>query len=302
MDDTLPLTPLRSRLPLTEPFTPAMARSVGVGRSCLDRMCRAGSVTRLLRGVYVAGDAERTGVRGRALRAAGLRLVIPADAVVVDRTAAWLYDVQVPLLHAEMLPPVEVLRPQQSGPRRSIRARRLLDRDVVSIDGVRVTTPLRTGLDLGRTLAPDRAIAVLDQLLARGLVIPSALLSELPRFTGHHGVAQLRALAALADGRAQHPAESVLRLRWCESSLPTPTPGLTVRLPDRLVRLALGVGEQRFAAMLTGSLGDLDLAALESAGWWVVQVEPARVLRSDAALLTAHLEREFHQQLLRLVG
>lgn len=301
MDDTLPLTPLLSRLPLTEPFTPAMARRVGVGRSCLDRMCRAGSVTRLLRGVYVAGDAERTGVRGRALRAAALCLVTRPDAVVVDRTAAWLYGVEVPLLHAET-PPVEVLRPQRSGAKRSIRARRLIDRDVVCVDGVRVTTPLRTALDLGRTLAPDRAIAVLDQLLAGGLVSPAALLSELPRFTGHHGVAQLRALAALADGRAQHPAESVLRLRWCESSLPTPTPGFTVRLTDRLVRVALGVGEQRFAVVLTGSLGAHDLAALEEAGWWVVQVEPARALRSDAALLSGHLEREFHQQLLRLVG
>src|SRR5689334_10827641 len=40
MDLTLPLHPLHSLLPLDEPFTPAMARDVGISRAALERHVR----------------------------------------------------------------------------------------------------------------------------------------------------------------------------------------------------------------------------------------------------------------------
>ena len=42
------------------------------------------------------------------------------------------------------------------------------------------------------------------------------------RFRGMRWVTVLRELAPLADGRAESPGESVLRLRWIDLNLPTP--------------------------------------------------------------------------------
>src|SRR6476661_8240587 len=91
MDDTLALHPLHSLSPLDLPFTRAMARTVGVERSALERMLRDGSVIRLLRGVYAASTAPDT----IALRAAAVALAVGRETVAVDRTAAWVHGVDV---------------------------------------------------------------------------------------------------------------------------------------------------------------------------------------------------------------
>ena len=75
MDRTLPLHPLHSLLPLDQPFTPAMARAVGISSQALSRMLAAGLVRRVLRGVYVASTAAppsplRAAAVGLAARAA----------------------------------------------------------------------------------------------------------------------------------------------------------------------------------------------------------------------------------------
>ena len=54
---TLPLDPISPRLPIGEPFTPAMAARAGIGRTALDRLLREGRLCRLLRGLHV--DARR---------------------------------------------------------------------------------------------------------------------------------------------------------------------------------------------------------------------------------------------------
>jgi hypothetical protein len=127
-------------------------------------------------------------------------------------------------------------------------------------------------------------------------------MAELPRFGGSSGVVQLRELAALADGRADGAAESVLRLRWLDGRLPTPAPGLVVRTRGGSLRLALGLEVHRFGVVLAGRLSDPELAGLSLLGWRVVVVPPERVLRSDPAFLVGHLEREFHQHLLEQVS
>jgi hypothetical protein len=230
-----------------------------------------------------------------AVRARALALVVGAGQVVVGTTAAWLHGVDLPWADPARPVPVEVRG----------RARPHADRplpyaghDLQTVVGVRCTTPLRTALDLGRQLAPDRALAALDGLLRLGSFTHTALMAELPRFGGLRGAAQLRGLAALADARADGPAESVLRLRWLDGRLPTPSPGLVVAGH----RLALGLPAHRFGAVLAGGLSDAALAALAAAGWRIVVVGAERVLRGDPTYVTGHLEREFHQHLLEQVG
>jgi hypothetical protein len=176
--------------------------------------------------------------------------------------------------------------------------RRLAGHDVELVGPIRVTTPLRTALDLGRLLPVGEALGVMDSLLAGGSFTHAALLAELPRFGGHPGVAQLRSLAAQVDARAVCPAESLLRLHWNAARLPTPTPGLPVAAGARVVRLSLGDSRRQFGAVLAHQVTSDDLLTLERAGWRIVVPPEHRVLTTDPALWTRHLEREWHQHLL----
>jgi hypothetical protein len=296
---TLPLSPLDPRLPLGMPFTPAMARAVGVPRSALDRMLRDGLLRRVLRGVYV----DATVLDDPETRARSVALVLPRGAVVVDRTAAWLHGVEVLRARCDLLPPLEVLGRSAAGrPRHFGAERTLISEDVETPYGVPVTTPLRTALDLGRLLAPDRALASMDALLRTHRFTHRELLLQVERFRHQKGVVQLRRLAPIVDARASCPAESILRVRWLEASLPTPIPRLRASTGAGWLELALGLEVQRFAAVLAGQLSGEEREQLTSSGWRIVVLTEERVIRSDPYLVMRHLEREFHQQLLRQVS
>ena len=278
-------------LPDDRPFTPRSALDSGVTRTELERLLRSGRIRRVLRGVYAdAALADSTQVR-----AAAVELVAPAAAVVADRTAAWIHGTSVIRGGGSVeLPPVEVAR----DPRR----RRLVERDVMRIGGISVTTPLRTALDLGRSLSPDRAVAALDSLLRTGSFTHVQLLAELPRMSGLPHADQLRGLAAFADARATSAAESVLRLRWCEAQLPTPTPRLRLSCPGGWVHLSLGLHDQRFGAVLTGQISGDQGDHLAERGWRILVLTEQHVVGADAVLLQEHLVREYHQHLLAQVG
>jgi len=297
MDDTLGLHPLASTLPLDRPFTRGTARAAGVERPALERMLRTGSLRRLLRGVYAATGAPDS----VEFRAAAVGLAVERDVVGMDRTAAWVHGVDLRVCGVEGLVPLD-LAPGVHDRHHRRSGRQLVPRDLCTLEGICLTTPLRTALDVGRLFSPDRALAALDQLLAVGGFTHTQLLAELPRMAGCQGVGQLRSLAARADARSGSLAESVLRHRWLEAELPTPTPGLRTVAGHGLVRLCLATPERQFAVALAGQLSADELVALEGAGWRVVVLGEERVLQADPEVLIRHLEREFHQQLLAQVG
>ena len=252
-DDISPLT-AHPDLPLDRPFTTATATELGISPALLRRMVREGLLRRVLKGVYVDAAAEDD----LRMRTRAVSLAIPATAVVTDRTAAWLHGVDV-LRPGDHLvpPPVEVFQgPGHTRVRTAANQggeRTLSPEDVEEIGGVRVTTPLRTALDLGRLTPRDQALSALDALLRLERFTKEDLLANLERFRRQRGVVQLRELAPLADGRAESPGESVLRLRWLDAGLPPPDPQVEVR-ENGLVRarLDLAIPERRFAAEYDG--------------------------------------------------
>src|SRR3954462_12482860 len=106
LDPGQPLLDARFPLPLDRPFTTAMARIAGLHSSELAILVDRGYLRRLLLGVYVASPAPDS----LALRAAALRLVVPPDAVVTDRTAGWLHGSDMVLAPGDHLvvPPVSI--------------------------------------------------------------------------------------------------------------------------------------------------------------------------------------------------
>ena len=131
--------------------------------------------------------------------------------------------------------------------------RTLRDSDVMVVSGIRVTTPLRTALDLGRLLAGSTRSRRWTGSCAIG-VPHDRLLSEVERFKGERGVVQLRHLAPLADGRAESPPESALRLHWHDAGLPRPDPQWWVHDDEgsAVYRLDLALPACRYAAEYDG--------------------------------------------------
>ncbi len=221
LDDRHLFLTSRSPLPPDFPFTGAQALALGVSRQNLRTMLARGLVRRMLQGVYVAAQARDD----MDLRAHALSLVVPDGAVVTDRTAAWLHGVDLlPRSSGRTPPPVNVFHTSDTRMRRpgvAAGRRGLLPSDITVVQGVRVTTALRTALDLGRLLWRYDALAAIDGFLRIG-VPHDLLILEIGRFRGFRGVRQLRALAPLGDGRAESPGESALRLNWYDACLPRP--------------------------------------------------------------------------------
>lgn len=270
-------------LPATHPFTyRTAAHEAGLDSHDLTSLVSRGVLRRPVKGVYVAADVPDS----IELRCACLRLVVPPDAVICDRHAGWLHGAQMVLAPNEDidLEPIRVFLPAGRGRLRNELAdsgeRTFARDDVVEVNGVRVTTPLRTALDLGCNRYPERALAAVDQMLRLGVFTKEELLAGTQRFRGMRWVTILRPVAAYADGRAESPPESVLRLRWIEAHLPRPDPQHEVWVDGEfLARLDLAAPELRFAAEYDGvewhssfeqvEHDRLRRTAVEDAGWIV---------------------------------
>lgn len=272
-----------------DPFTPATAARAGIGRTALEQLVRQGRVVRLVRGVYLDADAPTPAI----VRARALALVVGRRHVVIDRTAAWVHGAEPDRGAAGGPVPLDVhtRRRRLDGPVR------FGPGDLSVLGGVRCTTALRTAVDVARHLVPERGLPLLDGMLAAGSLSHQDLLTAMTALE-NPGAFQARELAAMADGRAAHAGESVLRLHWYDARLPTPTPALRVGG----VRLALGLPTQRFGVVLSGQAGEVELLRCARSGWRVLVLDRVRVMSGDPVYLIAHLEREFHQHLLTQVG
>lgn len=243
-------------LPSALPFTREQARDAGLTGSRLQRLVTRGSLRRILPGVYVASEAPDS----VELRCAALMLVVPDDAFVCDRTAAWLYRGAGSLGPNEHLsvPPISCFRRSRAGRlRNSLTAsgeRAVLDSDLRELDGLVVTTELRTALDLGR-LQPTRDMRLwgMDNMLASGAFTHEQLMAEIPRFKGERGVVLMRALAPLVDPLSESFGESALRLRWYDAGLPRPQLQIPLEVDGvEVARLDMGLVEWLFAAEYDG--------------------------------------------------
>jgi hypothetical protein len=220
MDAGLPTEEL-----LRRPFTYAEAGAAGLTRRGLLRLVDEGRVRRVLRDVYARTDLHDD----LDLRIRAATLVVPPHAVVVDRTAAWIWGVdsrrpeeleQPPPLDLFVAPGHKRLtRPELRGGERT-----LYPDDVVVTRGLTVTTPLRTALDLGCHLSAYEAMAALDALARAQGVTVDQLRSRLPRFRGRRGVVQLRRLVPHLEPLAESAGESFIRLAIIDAGFPTPVP------------------------------------------------------------------------------
>lgn len=166
----------------------------------------------------------------------------------------------------------------------TVRGDRLADDEITLLDGMAVTTPARTALDVACWYPRGISLAVLDDL-ARAVhfdIGEAAALAE--RYPGRRGIRQARSILNLVDRGAQSPKETWLRLLLIDAGLPTPTTQLPVYdETGRLVGyLDMGWEDIKVAAEYDGEQHRKDrrqytwdirrLGMLERLGWVVIRV------------------------------
>ncbi|MGY2128887.1 endonuclease domain-containing protein [Blastococcus sp. SYSU DS0617] len=185
---------------------------------------RSAAWRRLFPDVYACASlAVDHECRARAAAALAVR-----GACISGRSAAVLWGV--PLADADDDVELTVPPDCRAGAVRGIRiSRRSLPADdVVVRGGVRVTTPIRTAVDVARIQPVQEAVVALDQVIGAGLLT----LGELRRAAsalGGPGCRSVRRAAELADGLAGSPQETRLRLVLLSSPLPRPVAQCTIR-------------------------------------------------------------------------
>ncbi|MCR6032439.1 DUF559 domain-containing protein [Nocardioides sp. zg-579] len=213
------------------PFTRAELPGLGITPTRLRRGVASGRVRSPARGVYVAAHLGDT----IDLRARAIGKVVSEHHVVIDRTAAWLHGVDVHLqVEHDDGPRVESCALRGRQPTRLSaadgRSRDLAPGDVMVLGGVRVTTPLRTALDLGCCLRRREAYAAMVMLARRHGLTAADLVRGSLRYRGRRGVVQLRSLAPIVDPRLESPREAWVLLEIADAGLPLPEPQVWVEV------------------------------------------------------------------------
>jgi len=125
--------------------------------------------------------------------------------------------------------------------RRDRASRKALDRaDRTTLDGIPITTPVRTLIDIAGRLEDHRLLSVMEDLIRRGLVDPERLRARLHalRRSGRPGGGRLEALVAeRGNGR---PLESALEALVWQLIVETGVP-----LPERQHWVTAGEGRYR---------------------------------------------------------
>ena len=106
---------------------------------------------------------------------------------------------------------------------------RIADDEICLVDGMRLTTPARTALDLARRYSLNDAVAAVDAL-AQTVGLKSVDIELLlDRYRGRRGMKSAAAALELIDGGAQSPKETWLRLLLLDAGFPRPQTQIAVR-------------------------------------------------------------------------
>ncbi|RNE66570.1 hypothetical protein [Cryobacterium tepidiphilum] len=180
-------------------MTPRLAPVLSPADLPVAELCSA----RLDGELYANGDGwcpvdEIDDATTRSLAAA---LLVPPRAVAERMTAAWIYGACPEPARQQYCVDARCRVKMILSPRIQLREVTLPPADVVTLVGIRATTPLRTMADLARdaTLAEDAVVAALGALADRFGFTATVVLGELPR-SGRQLTCAAARLRAVGDG------------------------------------------------------------------------------------------------------
>ncbi|WP_183096343.1 hypothetical protein [Nocardioides stalactiti] len=271
-------------IPHDRPFTTADLMARGISRHRLQQRLLDGTVRQLLYGVYVPADWGDS----PAAKARAAALVVPAHCVVTDRSAASLHGIDLhDAVERDVAPVLEIV--SVGGARATRRAgvlggnRALRPDEITVIDGVRVTTVLRTACDIACLRGRWRAIGALDAFRTAYGISEADLVAMLPRFRARRGVTQLRELVPLSRTGVDSQPESWIRITIYDEGYPMPAAQVWVwvdgwgraKIENAWEHLRIGVeydGLEFHSSPEDRAHDQKRRAALAAAGWIIIVV------------------------------
>jgi hypothetical protein len=197
------------------------ATAAGYSDDELAAMVRRREWVRLRRGAYIEGLLpEEASTRHRLLITATLA-ALRRPAVVSHQSAAVLHRLPlwgVPLdrVHITRMPPAN----NDTSKLLVAHVARLRDDEVAEIDGITVTSRVRTALDLARSHPHEAAVVVLDAALHARRLDKAETTSRLSDIAGIPGSRAAARALAFSDGRSESVGESRSRLLLHRIGLP----------------------------------------------------------------------------------
>lgn len=270
------------------------------GRTTRRRLAGRG-VRRLWPDVHVDADAVvDLGVRARAAA-----LLVPG-AVVGGHAAAELLGARCGPRDAD----IDLMvgrRRVRAHPGLRIHQDRLRPDEIQELDGLPVTTPLRTAFDLARRLDHVEAVVAMDALARIGRFVPEAVLAHRAEGGSVRGLRRIPGVVAEADRRAESAMETRTRLVLVAHGVPTPELQYEVIDTDGVLlgRLDIAWPEFRVAVEYQGDHHRVDprqyaadlrrSADLAAAGWLIIPVRAADVFRRPDVLAERVLSALAHR-------
>ncbi|MFW6641210.1 hypothetical protein ACOALZ_14350 [Nocardiopsis algeriensis] len=237
------------------------ARFCGLTQADLRRLVRGGEWVRLHRQVYAVRSLQPTQASPERLHHAVMaaQLALGPHARAAGQTAARLWGMQGLRRWdgQEVHMAIPALGAQRHLPGIELHSWDVQEEETTEIgNGIRVTVPDRTLRDALPALDRDTAVCLMDSALNRGLVVQEDIEAMNLAMRGRRGCADVREWWLMADGRAQSPLETRIRLVCVDGGLPpdelqhrfTDRGGRTVAVVDfwwegaRLIGEADGLG------------------------------------------------------------
>lgn len=278
------------------PVTTAEASAAGITPTQL----QSRAFRQVFRGVWVARHVEDT----RELRFAAARLVIPPSGRLCGLSAAWVLgadvhrmddlDVHVGFAKGERI---------RNRPGIAVCQETLDDADVVVIDGIRVTNPVRTVFDCLRWLRAPEGLVVADALTHLGLVNVDEIRTY---FASKRRLRNLRIgerLVDLIEPLTESPMETRMRVGLIDGGLPRPVAqhevyahhgGFVGRLDLAYPDAKLGVEYDGADHWKQRRDDDRRRTAIRACGWEVLVYSTDDVFKTPIAMcaeVRAHLRR-----------
>lgn len=211
-------------------FTTEQALAFGLSSKALSRAVREELIDQPVRGVYAAlVDLGNPVAKHRAL-VREAQLAADERWYAARRSGALLMGL--PLLGYPPTVPQLVRDGDQRGAHgrdRHARISPLPAADTWEYDGMDMCTPARIVVDIARRESFRSAVVVADGALRRGVERADleACARRMPRWPG---IARARQAIGFADGRAEAPSESLMRVACVREQLPIPEPQVEVYL------------------------------------------------------------------------